>query len=265
MANGSSHTLMLVVAHPDDDAYGLAGTVALHADDPRFRFVLVHATDGAAGDIADGFPATRENLGQIRREECRLAWRTLGREPDRHEWLNYDDGAVAQVPFEQLVSRIASIMREEEPDVVATFGPDGITGHPDHVTVGAATDEAFHRLRPVGTTGMRRLLHGALRESTFRRWSAARQREGGEPWDPTRVYHLRGVPDDQIGVEVDTSSVASRIVAGLNEHRSQRHVIYGQDRSNEQWERSVGRESLVIAWPPAEPGAPLLSDVFEGL
>lgn len=265
MANRPSRALMLVVAHPDDDAYGLAGTVALHADDPDFRFVLVHATDGAAGDIAHGFPATRENLGQIRREECTRAWRSLGREPDRHDWLDYDDGTVAQAPFAELVDRIAAIMREEAPDVVATFGPDGITGHPDHIVVGAATDEAFHRVRASGSAGLHRLLHGAMRESTFRRWNTARAKEGDEPWDPSRVYHLRGVADDQIGVEVDTTSVASRIVAGLNEHRSQRHVIYGQDRSNEQWERSVGRESMVIAWPPVTPGAPLLSDVFEGL
>src|SRR5687767_9296162 len=47
----SGRSLMVVVAHPDDDAYGMAGTVALHADDPGFRYVLVHATDGAAGDI----------------------------------------------------------------------------------------------------------------------------------------------------------------------------------------------------------------------
>jgi LmbE family N-acetylglucosaminyl deacetylase len=32
------------VAHPDDDAYGAGGSVALHADEPGFRFVLVHAT-----------------------------------------------------------------------------------------------------------------------------------------------------------------------------------------------------------------------------
>ena len=43
----SGRSLLLVAAHPDDDAYGMAGTVALHADEPGFRFVLVHATDGA--------------------------------------------------------------------------------------------------------------------------------------------------------------------------------------------------------------------------
>lgn len=51
-----------VVAHPDDDAYGMAGTVALHAADPDFRFILIHATDGGGGgDIREGFPATRES------------------------------------------------------------------------------------------------------------------------------------------------------------------------------------------------------------
>jgi LmbE family N-acetylglucosaminyl deacetylase len=265
MASERCHTLMLVVAHPDDDAYGLAGTVALHGDHPGFRFILVHATDGGAGDIAPGFPATRESLGQIRREECRRAWCALGREPDRHEWLDYDDGRVAEVPFEPFVERIAAIMEQEAPGVVATFGPEGLTGHPDHIAVGAATDEAFHRLRGSGCPGLYRLVHGALRDSTFQRWNASRAASGMEPWDPVRIYHLRGVADDLIGVEVDTSSVAHRVVAGLREHRSQRHVLYELHRTDEQWERGVGRESLVIAWPPKGPGATLLSDVFEGL
>jgi LmbE family N-acetylglucosaminyl deacetylase len=112
---GSGRTLALVVAHPDDDAYGVAGTVALHAADPDFRFVLVHATDGGAGDIRDGFPATRETLGAIRRGECEAAWRAHGRLPDRHEWLDYPDGAVDQMPFSELVDRIAAILAEEEP------------------------------------------------------------------------------------------------------------------------------------------------------
>ncbi len=47
-------TLALVVAHPDDDWYGIAGTVGLHADEADFRFILVHATSGEAGDIPRG-------------------------------------------------------------------------------------------------------------------------------------------------------------------------------------------------------------------
>ena len=82
-------TLAAVVAHPDDDAYGIAGTVALHAADEGFRFVLVHATDGEAGDIRPGFPATRKTLGQVRRAEDGAGLVGLGRPPDRHVWLGY--------------------------------------------------------------------------------------------------------------------------------------------------------------------------------
>ncbi len=253
---------MMVVAHPDDDAYGLAGTVALHGDDPGFRYVLVHATDGAAGEIPPGFPATRETLGAVRRAEDEAAWRVLGRPPDRHEWLDYDDGAVPDVPFEELVDRIATVMAEERPDVVATFGPDGITGHPDHIRVGAATDAAFDRVAATAGPGLHRLLHGAIPQSVFERWNATRARKGMTPWNPHAVYHLRGVPDRQIGVTVDTSSVAVRIINGLKEHRSQLHVIRNPDASDEQWARSVSREHCVVVHGGA---GRLLSDVFEDL
>ena len=74
------------------------------------------------------------------------------------------------------------------------------------------------------------------------------------------MYQLRGVPDDQIGMTVDVSSVADRIVAGLREHRSQAHVI--GSTSDADWARAVSREHYVVAWPPGESG---LTDVFEGL
>ncbi len=38
------HSLAVVVAHPDDDSYGCAGSIALHENDPGFRFCLVLAT-----------------------------------------------------------------------------------------------------------------------------------------------------------------------------------------------------------------------------
>lgn len=262
---GQTRTLAMVVAHPDDDAYGLAGTVALHAADPAFRYVLIHATDGEGGDIRKGFPATPETLGAIRRAECDAAWRAHGRVPDRHEWFGYPDGAVDRVPFVELVDRIADILEEEEPDVVGTFGPDGITGHPDHIRVGAATDAAFLRFAGKGRAGFKRLVHGALPDSVFERWNAKRASKGMTMFDPNRVYDLRGVPDEQIGVAVDCSSVADRIVAGLLEHQSQLHVIKNEGADLAGWKKSVGREYTVIAWPPRSASTPILADVFQDL
>ena len=124
-------TLLGVFAHPDNDVYGIAGTVALGADDPEFRFVLVLATDGDHGDMGDEFPATRDTLGPIRRAEDEAAWRALGREPDRRVWLGYEDGTVDEASAGELVDRVAATLAEEQPDVVATFG------HPDHIAIGA--------------------------------------------------------------------------------------------------------------------------------
>jgi LmbE family N-acetylglucosaminyl deacetylase len=255
--------LLVVLAHPDDDAYWMAGTVALHRDDKNFRFVLVHATDGGAGQIPDGFPATRATLGAVRRAEDEAGWRVLGRIPDRHEWLGYPDGAVADVPPDELADEIAAILDEEEPDVVGTFGPDGVFGHPDHIAVGAATDAAFLRFAASGRRGFRRLLHGAVPLSVFERWNRQRAELGLAVFDPTLTYHMRGVPDDQIGVTVDCRSVADRIVAGLREHRSQLHVMSDDPDNTEQWQRRVSREWAVVAWP-ATP-AVMLDDVFAGL
>jgi N-acetyl-1-D-myo-inositol-2-amino-2-deoxy-alpha-D-glucopyranoside deacetylase len=118
-----SRRLLAVVAHPDDDTFACSGTVALHADEPGFRFALVHVTSGEGGMISDPSLATRANLGAVREDEDRRSWVALGRVPDRHEFLRYPDGGVADAPFDELVERIAAILREERPDVVITFDP----------------------------------------------------------------------------------------------------------------------------------------------
>lgn len=260
-----NRTLACVFAHPDDDAYGAAGSVALHADDPDFRFVLIHATLGEHGDIREGFPATRETLGEIRRAEDEAAWRALGRVPDRHEWLGFPDGGVAEVPFDVLVASVARILDEEDPAVVVTFGPDGIFGHPDHIAIGAATDAAFHALRAEGRAGFQRLAHGAVPQSVFERWNRQRAELGLYTFDPTQMYHMRGVPDEQIRVTVDCSQVTNRVVAGLREHQSQLHVMSDDPDDTVQWERRLRREWYAIAWPASDPGDPMLSDLFDGL
>jgi len=258
-------TLAVVVAHPDDDAYGIAGTVALNATDPAFRFVLIHATSGEQGDIREGFPATRQTLAELRKAEDEAAWRAVGRTPDRHEWLGLPDGKVADVPFEEHVAMIAEILDEEQPTVVATFGTDGIFGHPDHIAVGAATDEAFTRLRKEGGPGFRRLGHWAIPRSVFERWNRQRADLGLFTFDPTKTYHMRGIPDEDIAIIVDCRPVASRIVSGLREHKSQLHVMSDDPTNSEQWERRVSREWYTVAWPTRNPGDPTLTDLFERL
>jgi LmbE family N-acetylglucosaminyl deacetylase len=258
-----TRTFAAVVAHPDDDTFGVAGTVALHADEPGFRFVLIHATSGEAGMISDPSLATRDSLGRVREDEDRRSWVALGRTPDRHEWLRYPDHGLAGVPFDELVDRVEAILRDERPDVVSTFGPDGVTGHPDHITIGEATTEAFHRLRTAGIDGFRRLIRVALSASEIDAWNAKLLASGREPFDPTELYQPRGVPDETLGLDVDTTGVAQRVVDALREHRTQAAEM--EDLSDEEQLQVVSRERGLIAWPPWKPGDAVLHDAFEGL
>jgi LmbE family N-acetylglucosaminyl deacetylase len=193
------------------------------------------------------------------------AWRAVGRLPDRHEWLGFPDGEVDRVPLDELTDAVGQILDEEQPTVVETFGPDGIFGHPDHIAIGAATDAAFLRSARSSGTGFRRLLHRALPQTVFERWNAQRRALGLKVFDPTNMYHMRGVPDSQIGLIMDCRSVADRIVAGLQQHKSQHHVMSDDPDDTERWKRVTSRSWAVVAWPQRRPGAPTLTDIFDGL
>jgi LmbE family N-acetylglucosaminyl deacetylase len=255
-----SRHLVAVVAHPDDDTFACSGTVALHADEPGFRFTLVHVTSGEGGMISDPSLATRANLGAVREDEDRRSWIALGRAPDRHEFLRYPDGGVADVPFDELVDQVAAILREERPDVVITFGPEGVTGHADHIAVGKATTEAFHRCRSEGGDGFRRLLYSSIPNSMIERFNEELVATGKEPIDPTQPFQPRGVPDETIGVDVDCSSVVERKRAAIREHRTQ-----SNDFSDELEDEVFRHEPHVIGWPERPHGSAALGDVFEGL
>jgi hypothetical protein len=108
-------------------------------------------------------------------------------------------------------------------------------------------------------------LHAAIPATVFERWNHQRAQLNMPVFDPTAMYHMRGVPDEQIGLMVDCRPVAGKIVAGLQEHRSQHHVMSDDPADTTRWKRVVSREWHVVAWPPRLPTAPLLTDVFDGL
>jgi N-acetyl-1-D-myo-inositol-2-amino-2-deoxy-alpha-D-glucopyranoside deacetylase len=250
-----------VFAHPDDDTYGVGGTLALHAGSD-LEITVVMTTSGEAGQISDPSLATRETLGAVREVEDRASWRALGLEPTI-KFLRYPDGAVADVPREDLVAAYLELLLEARPDVLVTFGPDGITGHEDHVAVGLAATEAFHIARTQGGGGFLRLLHNVLSQSRLDRFNELLRARGMETLDPTQPFVPRGVSDARIGVSVDCSTVSDRKLEALRCHRSQSEM---EDLPFDLWPAVLGHEDFEIAWPERD-GAdrPVLRDLFEGL
>jgi LmbE family N-acetylglucosaminyl deacetylase len=250
-----------VFAHPDDDTFGVAGSLALHGND-ELQLTVVLATSGGAGRIADPSLATRETLGRVREAEDVASWRALGFEADVR-FLRHPDGGLARIPREQLVVEVRDLFEETAPEVVVTFGPDGITGHEDHVAIGAVATEAFHATRTTSSgTVFSRLLHNAIAESSLDRLNELLRERGLEPMDPTQPFMPRGVPDHTIGVRVDCSSVYERKLEAIRCHKTQAEL---EDVPFDLWPEMLSTESFTVAWPERRPRDPVLTDLFEGL
>jgi len=250
-----------VFAHPDDDAFGISGTCALHAG--RLELMVAFATSGESGRISDATLATRDTLGRVRESEALAAYRILGVEPDLR-FLRYPDGGVSNVDHTELGSKVEEALTGFAPEVVITFGPDGITGHGDHVTIGEVATEAFGRVRDqLGEHGPQRLLHVAISNAELDWLSGELRSRGLEAPDPTDPFQPRGVPDEEIAVRVDCSGVVKRKLDALREHRTQAAEL--DDLPQDLWPKILSSETFVQAWPPREPGFRVMTDVFEGL
>ncbi|MGH2635578.1 MAG: PIG-L deacetylase family protein [Actinomycetota bacterium] len=256
----TSRRVACVFAHPDDDTYGVAGALAVHAGS-GVEVTVILTTSGEAGLIADASLARRESLGAVREDEDRASWEALGLRPAIH-FLRHPDGGVAEIRSEELVAQYLPILLEARPDVVITFGPDGVTGHADHVAVGGAATAAFRAAREAGAGGFHRLLHVAIPQSSLDRFNELLRGRGLDEIDSAQEFQPRGVPDSTIGVVVDCSSVFERKLEALRRHRTQAEL---EDVPFEMWSDLLGEEAFVVAFPDAAAGAGVLGDVFEGL
>lgn len=161
-------SLMAIFAHPDDESFGNGGTLARYAQEGVFTSLLC-ATRGEAGEISDPALASRDNLGQVREQELRMACSILGIQELR--FLDYVDGTLMGVDRQECQEKMVRAIRELRPQVVFTFGPEGVYGHPDHIAVSEMATAAF-------------------RSAGDRSFFPEQLREGLEPWSPSKLYYV---------------------------------------------------------------------------
>jgi LmbE family N-acetylglucosaminyl deacetylase len=148
--------MMVVVAHPGDEAFGFGGAIASAAADGAY-VVLVCATRGWFDPrLAGKSPApggknrdvkldavTWRNLDTVREDELRRSVALLGVRVVR--MLDYAEGELDRADFDHLVGRLVEPIRMHQPQVILTFGPDGVTGDSDHGVVSRAVTAAYDR------------------------------------------------------------------------------------------------------------------------
>src|SRR2546421_1717784 len=132
--------LLAVFAHPDDESLAMGGTLARYAH-AGVEVSLLCATRGEWGLISDPTLATRENLPEVREGELRAACQVLG--ISQLHFLDCPDSNVNHTDWPEVEEKIVRHIRKMRPDVIVTFGPDGLYGHPDHIAVGTLATDAF--------------------------------------------------------------------------------------------------------------------------
>ncbi len=227
-ASNSQRAILHVYAHPDDESFGNPATFALCASQ-GIRMGLLTLTRGEAGRT-NGVCQPHE-LGAVREAELRDACRVLGVE--RLELWNYPDGGLGAVEDSAILPRIADFIRTFSPDVVVTYGEDGVTGHPDHVAVGRWTSGAFHQLRresPADAPG--RLYH---RTSPEKRRALLNRPDLAHRSDYTTVLDGRQFPDARLRAQACHRSQRQptdyarpeMFGAGLVDYYRRRHPVWG--------------------------------------
>lgn len=195
-------TAMSIHAHPDDQEFTVAGTLARWAR-AGCRVISVVITSGEAGsNDADKNASYKPVLARLREAEQMAANRILG--VAETIFLHYPDGELE--PTLQLRKDLTRLIRLHKPqalvigDPQAVFYGSGYINHPDHR---AAAQAALYAAFPSAGT---RLIFTDLLEA------------GCEPFNVKRIY-IHGVEKPDTWVDIG-ETVGLKIEA-LRQHRSQ--------------------------------------------
>ena len=241
--------ILFSFAHPDDESFSGAGT-AMKYGAAGVRTVLVTATRGERGKAGDPPVCALDQLAACREAELREAVRIVGF--DELHLLDYRDRELADAPPDAIRRSLVTIIRRARPSVVASFDPNGVNVHPDHVAISRFTSDA-------------------VAAAADPRWYP----DAGEPHDVARLVWTPPIPaweagttsrlGHQAGVDfvLDISPWRDLKAAALRAHRSQHLSIDRLFFKQPDPGRLFGVEAWRQAWgpPPARPSR----DLMEGL
>ncbi len=255
-------SLMAVFAHPDDEGQ-IAGLMAKYASKGT-EVSLVSATRGELGSVNDPSLLGGKTIAELREKELQCVCTVLGVRNLR--FLNYQEGSFHRADSEEVIGRISEIIKGLSPQVVITFGAEGVYGHRDHIAISRWTTSAFHgtrqknRSRPLEYP--LKLYYTAYPRSLF---DGLRTRGIEFGIDIEGAMHrIEGVPDRKITTVIDVSEFRSQKSEAFRCHRSQ--LRPGDFR----WMIMEGNlmellamERLVRVFPPYTRDGQIERDLFE--
>jgi LmbE family N-acetylglucosaminyl deacetylase len=272
-----SLTLMVVHAHPDDEATGTGGILARCAAE-GIRTVLVTCTNGACGDGPGGVKPGQAGhdpaaVIKLRQRELEASCAVL--KVSDLELLGYADsgmmgwanngapGSFWTTPVADAAARLGDLMQRYQPDVVVTYDQNGFYGHPDHIQTHRVTMDA------VASTGVPAKVYWTTAPRSRMQEFGEVMREFGADWDePDSSVDMPqgeiGLPDDQITTWVDTTGFGGQKFDALRLHASQSENIFFLRMGRERFAQMMGIETFVRVYDTTGAALPE-DDIFAGL
>jgi LmbE family N-acetylglucosaminyl deacetylase len=207
--NGMKKIIFGIFAHPDDEAFGPAGTLLMETKAGN-DLHLITLTLGDGGTNPDNVP----DLSAVRNEEWHNAGHLIGAKS--MHYLGYKDGQLNNIAmleiYDKLLSLIDEIISAEGDDVEIEFmsmDTNGITGHIDHIVAGRSACYVFYKLkeRDVRVTRIRLV--------------CIDDKELPEP-NTRWIYMDAGRSESEIGEVIDACEYHDEIIAIMRAHHSQR-------------------------------------------
>ncbi|MFZ5910770.1 MAG: PIG-L deacetylase family protein [Chloroflexota bacterium] len=278
-------TLLSVLAHPDDESFGMGGTLAYYARQ-GYQVYLVCATRGEVGMVDEEHLRGFGSVSELREAELRCAAQTLGLAGVF--FLDYRDSGMpgseenkhplAQInhPVAEVAGQVVKHIRTLKPDIVLTFDPIGGYRHPDHIHIQQATTLAFEKAADAsfypeaGTPFQPR----ALYYHVFPRWFLRVM---------TRIMPVFGVNPRKWGrnKDIDLQALAEvtfptharidiRSVGEVKREAGACHASQGGIMMRRGLMGLVSKvfgehEDYMRAWPPVNSKMKVVRDLFEGI
>ena len=197
------NSLLAIFAHPDDESFRAGGTLSILAE-KGMRVHVLTMTRGQAGSCGSPPICSQEELPLIRETELKCACNALGIEPPII-W-DYEDGGLSNANERVVIRRIMDLIEKLQPEIVLTWPPDGLSGHPDHVMVSRWATKAYEKTRHHTTNGPYSLYYMAVPSSLAEKFEK---------------FKLNPVPDNEISLAIDVLPVWEKKIKAIRCHQTQ--------------------------------------------
>lgn len=192
------NNILCIFAHPDDEAFGPSGTIALLSKTHEVSILCI--TNGSNGE---NHTKLDRHLSEIRRDELKKSAAILG--VKKIYFLDYNDGELCNKIYHTLAKDIEVVINKTRPDTLITFEYRGFLGHIDHITVTMVSSFLFEKKDHI-----RKMMYFCISEE-----NRAAQAD-------YFIFIPPGYKESEIDVVYDISAVWKQKIASMQAHASQK-------------------------------------------